>query len=97
MIVHNVLPRENLEATIDDIWQHTGADPNDSETWYRRDIIRPVGMVEMYHYQLQDMCAWAAPASRMPITSRISATGKPTACAVRMNARRATTSTSYVR
>jgi len=51
VIVHNALPEENLKATIDDIWGHTGADPNDPETWYRRDIIRPVGMVEMYHYQ----------------------------------------------
>ena len=51
VIVHNALPKENLEATIGDIWQHTGANPNDPETWYRRDIIRPVGMVEMYHYQ----------------------------------------------
>jgi ectoine hydroxylase-related dioxygenase (phytanoyl-CoA dioxygenase family) len=51
VIVHNALPAENLEATIDDIWRHTGASPNDPETWYRRDIIRPVGMVEMYHYQ----------------------------------------------
>src|SRR5258708_34687423 len=51
VIVHNALPEQNLRATIDDIWRHTGADPNDSQTWYRRDIIRPVGMVEMYQYQ----------------------------------------------
>ena len=51
VIVHNVLPAENLQATIDDIWRHTGADPSTPETWYRPDIIRPVGMVEMYHYQ----------------------------------------------
>ena len=51
MIVHNAVPEQNLKATIDDIWRHTGADPNDPDTWYRRDIIRPVGMVEMYHYQ----------------------------------------------
>ncbi len=51
VIVHNALPEHNLRATVDDIWRHTGADPNDPDTWYRRDIIRPVGMVEMYHYQ----------------------------------------------
>jgi len=51
VIVHNVVPGEHLQAVIDDIWQHTGANPNDPETWYRREVIRPVGMVEMYHYQ----------------------------------------------
>ena len=51
VIVHNAVPREHLQAVIDDIWRHTGADPNDPASWYRRDIIRPVGMVEMYHYQ----------------------------------------------
>ena len=47
VIVHNVLPEENLAATIDDIWRHTGANPNDPDSWYRRDIVPPVGMVEM--------------------------------------------------
>ena len=51
VIVHNALPQENLAATIDDIWRHTGASPNDPDSWYRRDVIPPVGMVEMYHYQ----------------------------------------------
>src|SRR5258708_12572725 len=51
VIVHNVLPEENLAATIDDIWRHTGANPNDPDSWYRRDVIPPIGMVEMYHYQ----------------------------------------------
>jgi len=51
VIVHDAVPRENLQATIDDIWRHTGANPNDPESWYRRDVIRPVGMVEMYQYQ----------------------------------------------
>jgi ectoine hydroxylase-related dioxygenase (phytanoyl-CoA dioxygenase family) len=51
VIVHHALPEENLTATIDDIWRHTGADPNDSETWYRPAVIRSVGMVEMYQYQ----------------------------------------------
>jgi hypothetical protein len=51
VIVHNAVPKENLDATIGDIWRHTGADPNDPESWYRPGIVRPVGMVEMYHYQ----------------------------------------------
>ena len=51
VIVHHAVPEENLKATIDDIWRHTGANPNDPESWYRRDVIRPVGMVEMYQYQ----------------------------------------------
>jgi Phytanoyl-CoA dioxygenase (PhyH) len=45
------VPEENLQATIDDIWRHTGANPDDPATWYQRDVIRPVGMVEMYQYQ----------------------------------------------
>ena len=51
VIIHNAVPSENLQATIDDIWRHTGASPSDPETWYRQDVVRPVGMVEMYHYQ----------------------------------------------
>ncbi|MGI8914568.1 MAG: phytanoyl-CoA dioxygenase family protein [Chloroflexota bacterium] len=51
VIVHNAVPKENLAATIADIWRHTGADPTDPETWYQKDVIRTVGMVEMYHYQ----------------------------------------------
>jgi hypothetical protein len=49
--VHQALPEEDLESTIEDIWRHTGARPDDPETGYRRDIIRPVGMVDTYHYQ----------------------------------------------
>jgi hypothetical protein len=51
VIVHNVLPPENLKAVVDDIWKHTGASPDDPESWYRKDVIRSVGMVEMYQYQ----------------------------------------------
>lgn len=52
VIVHDALPQENLQAVIDDIWKHTGADPNDPDSWYSRpEIIRPGGMVEMYQYQ----------------------------------------------
>jgi hypothetical protein len=51
VVVPDVVPRENLDAVIADIWQHTGADPDDRESWYRPGIISPAGMVEMYHYQ----------------------------------------------
>ena len=51
VIIHDVLPKENLAATIADIWAHTGVDPSDPDSWYQPGIIRPVGMVEMYHYQ----------------------------------------------
>jgi len=51
VVVRDVVPPENLRAVIDDMWRHTGADPDDSESWYRPDIIRTVGMVEMYQYQ----------------------------------------------
>ena len=51
VIVHDVVPKENLSAVIDDIWKHTGASPDDPDSWYKPDIIKPSGMVEMYHYQ----------------------------------------------
>jgi hypothetical protein len=51
VIVHHALPEQNLEATVDDIWRHTGANPNDPQTWYRPEVVRTHGMVEMYHYQ----------------------------------------------
>jgi len=51
VIVPDVVPAANLQATIEDIWAHAGADPDRPETWYQDDVIRPVGMVEMYQYQ----------------------------------------------
>jgi ectoine hydroxylase-related dioxygenase (phytanoyl-CoA dioxygenase family) len=51
VVVPDVVPRENLQAVIDDIWRHTGADPADPETWYQPGLVRPTGMVQMYHYQ----------------------------------------------
>ncbi|HVX46647.1 MAG TPA: phytanoyl-CoA dioxygenase family protein [Mycobacteriales bacterium] len=50
-VVPGVVPKPNVDAVVADLWKHTGADPNDPSTWYRPDIIRPTGMVEMYHYQ----------------------------------------------
>ncbi len=51
VVVPNVLPRENLEAVLSDIWAHTGANPDDRESWYQPERIRYAGMIEMYHYQ----------------------------------------------
>lgn len=51
VIVHDVVPAANLKAVIDDMWRHTGMDPANPDTWYQPDIIRTVGMVEMYQYQ----------------------------------------------
>jgi Phytanoyl-CoA dioxygenase (PhyH) len=51
VIVHDVVPKENLSAVVDDIWRHTGATPDDPDSWYKPEIIKPSGMVEMYHYQ----------------------------------------------
>ena len=51
VVVPGVVPWQNLDAVIADIWQHTGARPGDRESWYRPGIISPHGMVEMYHYQ----------------------------------------------
>lgn len=51
VVVPGVVSKANVEAVVADIWEHTGADPNDSETWYAPDRIGPAGMVEMYHYQ----------------------------------------------
>jgi Phytanoyl-CoA dioxygenase (PhyH) len=51
VVVPGMVPRENLDAVIADIWQHTGARPDDRASWYRPGIISPHGMIEMYHYQ----------------------------------------------
>lgn len=49
-IVPNVVPKDLLDPVVEDIWRHTGADPNDRESWYKSGIVAPTGMVEMYHY-----------------------------------------------
>lgn len=51
IVVPEVVPAENLRAVVADMWQHTGVDPHDRASWYRRDTIGHAGMVEMYHYQ----------------------------------------------
>jgi ectoine hydroxylase-related dioxygenase (phytanoyl-CoA dioxygenase family) len=51
VVVRAVVPRQNVAAVVADIWRHTGADPDDRESWYRPGLVAPTGMVEMYHYQ----------------------------------------------
>lgn len=51
VVVPGVVSKANVEAVVADIFEHTGADPNDSETWYAPGRIGSAGMVEMYHYQ----------------------------------------------
>lgn len=51
VVVPNVVPSENLAAVVADIWRHTGASPDDRESWYKPDLISKNGMVEMYQYQ----------------------------------------------
>lgn len=51
VVVPGVAPRENLQAVIADIWRHTGARPEDRESWYLPGVVSSAGMVEMYQYQ----------------------------------------------
>lgn len=51
VVVPGVVSKEKVAAVVDDIWTHTGADPEQPESWYARDRVGPNGMVEMYHYQ----------------------------------------------
>ena len=51
VIVPNAVPGELLDAVVDDVWRHVGADRGDRESWYKPGIVAPTGMVEMYHYQ----------------------------------------------
>lgn len=50
VVVHDVVPRENLDAVIDAIWEFLGMDRNNPDDWYR-DPLRPNGMVELYQHQ----------------------------------------------
>ncbi len=50
-VVPGVVPAENVDAVVADIFAHVGADPADRESWYQDRWIGSAGMVEMYHYQ----------------------------------------------
>jgi Phytanoyl-CoA dioxygenase (PhyH) len=58
VIVHDAVPRENLEAAIDAIWNFLEVDRSDPSTWYRgpdrlngMPELNKSGMVELYHHQ----------------------------------------------
>jgi hypothetical protein len=50
VVIPNAVPRENLEAAIDAIWEILGMDRNDPGDWYREPL-RTSGMVEIYQHQ----------------------------------------------
>ncbi|HEX6971776.1 MAG TPA: phytanoyl-CoA dioxygenase family protein [Limnochordia bacterium] len=50
VVVHDAVPKENLDAVVAAIWEFLGMDPNDPEDWYRPPL-PPGGMVELYHHQ----------------------------------------------
>src|SRR6476661_5388000 len=50
VIIHNVVPPENLKAVVEDIWAFLGVDRNDPEAWYKAPISK-AGMLEMYQTQ----------------------------------------------
>ena len=50
VVVHKVVPQENLQEVVDAIFDFLGMDANNSEDWYREPH-RPNGMVEIYQHQ----------------------------------------------
>ena len=50
VVLHDVVPAQNLEAVINDVWDFLGMDPDDPDDWYRLPA-RKGGMVEMYQTQ----------------------------------------------
>lgn len=50
VIIHNAVPKENLDAVIDAIWEFLDVDRNNPESWYTAPISK-AGMLEMYHHQ----------------------------------------------
>lgn len=58
VIVHDAVPKENIDRLIDLIWEFEEKDPNDPSTWYtgtRREYamkeLEGSGMVELYNHQ----------------------------------------------
>ena len=58
VVVRNAVPRENVDAVVDIIWEFMEMDPNDPETWYRPQDgddstpkLKVSGMAELYHHQ----------------------------------------------
>ncbi|MEZ4705834.1 MAG: phytanoyl-CoA dioxygenase family protein [Caldilineaceae bacterium] len=52
VVVHDVVPPENLDAVIEVMWEFLGMAPTDPETWYTRPGWHSqTGMVELYQHQ----------------------------------------------
>lgn len=58
VVIHDAVPRENLDAVIDLLWEFQEMDRNDPSTWYHnpaREIrmveLKNSGMVEVYNHQ----------------------------------------------
>jgi len=50
VILHDAVPKENIVAAIDAIWDFLGMDRKNSKDWYRPPATR-IGFVELYHCQ----------------------------------------------
>lgn len=50
VIIHDAVPKENLDAVIDAIWTFLDVDRDNPETWYKAPVSK-AGMLEMYHHQ----------------------------------------------
>ena len=50
VIAREVVPPENLRATVGMIWEFLGMDPSDPDDWYRPPL-SPGGMLEVYQHQ----------------------------------------------
>jgi len=50
VVAREVVPPENLHATIGMIWEFLGMDPSDPDDWYRPPL-SPGGMLEVYQHQ----------------------------------------------
>ena len=52
VVVPNVVPKANLDAVVDVVWEFLEMDPNDPQTWYRLpEWHSRAGMVHLYHHQ----------------------------------------------
>ena len=58
VVIHDAVPKENLEAVVESIWQFTGKNPNDPETWPGEPLDK-YGIISMWHDQpLWDNRQW---------------------------------------
>jgi len=50
VVLHDAVPKENLQAAVDAIWNFLGMKRTEAEDWYRKPATR-IGFVEIYHHQ----------------------------------------------